>query len=585
MLRKWRSIGGLVLSLGLVLAMVGGGTVGASATQGDDHKVTICHRTASVTNPYVEESVDRASVDGILANDNGQGDHYAEHIGPIAPAVGADGKWGDIIPAITGVHSGLNWTAAGQAILANGCNLLSESSITTTTPSTASLGQLLQDQATLSGTVNTTGTITFNLYNPGGVLAYNEAATVSGNGTYSTVTGHIADATGTWHWQAVYSGDKSNKGASSTLDSEPVVVSLADPSIATTPHPTSALVGDILNDTAALGGGYNPTGAITFTLYDPSNAAVHTESVSVSGNGNYSTSVGHIAGVDGTWHWKAEYSGDANNKAKASAVADEPVVVSKGEIVRDPTSIVTTPNPTTALVGATLKDSATLTGDGDPQGTITFTLFDPTNAAVHTEYVAVDGEGTYSTPLGHVAGSAGTWHWMAEYSGDEHNLPSASIAESEPVVVSEGQHERQQPTISTTPSPTSTTVGGTLKDLATLGAGSNPTGSITFTLYNQANVVVHSEEVAVAGNGTYATPQGHIADLAGTWHWKAAYSGDANNLPVASNMADEPVIVGPTGGVLAATGATSAGQALGVTLLLFGVIALMGGLAWRRRQA
>jgi len=585
MLRKWRSIGGLVLALGLVLAMVGGGTVGASATQGDDHKVTICHRTASVTNPYVEESVDLASVDGSLANDNGQGDHYAEHTGPIAPAVGADGKWGDIIPAIADVHSGLNWTAEGQAILANGCNLLNTSGITTTTPSTASLGQLLQDQATLSGTVNATGTITFNLYNPGGVLAHNEAATVNGNGTYSTLTGHIADATGTWRWQAVYSGDKSNKGASSTLDSEPVVVSLADPSITTTPNPTSALVGDTLKDTATLSGGYNPTGAITFTLYDPSNAAVHAENVSVSGNAKYSTTLGHIAGVDGTWHWMAEYSGDPNNKAKASVMADEPVVVSKGEIVRDPTSIVTTPNPIAALVGATLKDSATLTGDGDPQGTITFTLLDPTNAPVHSENVGVDGEGTYSTPLGYVAGTAGTWHWMAEYSGDTHNLPSASNPENEPVVVSEGQHERQQPTISTTPNPTSTTVGGTLKDLATLGAGSNPTGSITFTLYNQAGVGVHSEEVTVAGNGTYTTPQGHIADSAGTWHWKAAYSGDANNLPVTSNMADEPVPVGPTGGVLAATGATSAGQAVSVALLLFGVIALMGGLAFRRRQA
>jgi hypothetical protein len=120
--------------------------------------------------------------------------------------------------------------------------------------------------------------------------------------------------------------------------------------------------------------------------------------------------------------------------------------------------------------------------------------------------------------------------------------------------------------------------------MATLGGGSNLTGSITFTLYNQADVAVHSEEVAVAGSGTYATPQGHIADMAGTWHWKAAYSGDANYLPVASNMADEPVVVGPTGGVLAATGTTPTGQALGVALLLFGALAIAGGLAWRRRE-
>jgi hypothetical protein len=108
------------------------------ATEGDPHKVTICHRTNSVTNPYVVETVDVASVDGDNGNDNGKGDHLLEHTGPVwdantvYPTPHNGDQWGDIIPPFyadgvtpTGFPS-LNWDAAGQALFDNRCNFPGE---------------------------------------------------------------------------------------------------------------------------------------------------------------------------------------------------------------------------------------------------------------------------------------------------------------------------------------------------------------------------------------------------------------------------------------------------------------------------
>ncbi len=74
---------------------------GAWAAPRSDTKVTICHATSSVKNPYVMLTVSVSSAGG-----RGNGDHFAHAR--------------DIIPPVNG-HSGLNWDAAGTAIYAAGC--------------------------------------------------------------------------------------------------------------------------------------------------------------------------------------------------------------------------------------------------------------------------------------------------------------------------------------------------------------------------------------------------------------------------------------------------------------------------------
>jgi len=128
---KRRTAGAISLIGGLLLVILGSAWAPANATPKDDenfHKVTICHRTNSVTNPYTVNTVDISSTDGSLGN--GSNDH-TRHEGPVFDFYAPDApgyhttyptprngdQWGDIIPPYTwGTGSsqvqfpGMNWT-------------------------------------------------------------------------------------------------------------------------------------------------------------------------------------------------------------------------------------------------------------------------------------------------------------------------------------------------------------------------------------------------------------------------------------------------------------------------------------------
>src|SRR5262249_54701869 len=156
-----------------------------------------------------------------------------------------------------------------------------------------------------------------------------------GNDTYTTsftlpTSGAV---TGTYQWDAFYSGDLNNNPASDVNSvTERVTVTAAGPTISTTPAPSTVLLGGTLQDVAFLAGGFFPPGAITFTLYAPGVAptvgpAAHTETVTVNGNGTYHTGVGFATTATGVWHWVATYGGDANNHPASSGPLEEPVTV------------------------------------------------------------------------------------------------------------------------------------------------------------------------------------------------------------------------------------------------------------------
>ena len=79
------------------------------------------------------------------------------------------------------------------------------------------------------------------------------------------------------------SGNTAFRGAGAYLYSSPVTLSNSTP-----PH---------LSDSAVLSGGFNPTGTITITLTAPDgNTVLYTDHITVTGNGNYDTTMGDHPG-------------------------------------------------------------------------------------------------------------------------------------------------------------------------------------------------------------------------------------------------------------------------------------------------
>ncbi|HQU42286.1 MAG TPA: hypothetical protein PK867_05715, partial [Pirellulales bacterium] len=482
-------------------------------------------------------------------------------------------------------------------------------------------GRPLTDTATLSGGSSPTGAVTFYLFAPGvtpaaddGNNVYSDTVTVTGDGNYSTASGsnpggHVPGHTGTYQWIAVYSGDANNNSVSSKFGDEPQKVvppTPVTPSIVTNQGGTVVLgSGNKLTDTATLSGGNSPTGTVTFYLFAPGVAPaaddsnnVYTDTVTVSGNGTYSTASGtnpggYLPTAIGTYQWIAVYGGDANNNSVASNYGDE------AEVVASPPAISTFEGGTLHLgSGGKLYDSAQLQGGMNPTGTITFYLFAPgvtPNATdsnnIYTDTVAIDPanpHGLYDVTMGNNSGGpvptqTGTYQWVAVYSGDANNPPQASQFGDEP--------QKVVPPAPVTPTIV-TNAGGTvvlgsgnkLSDTATLSNGNSPTGTITFDLFAPGvtpNATdsnnVYSDTVTISGNGTYSTdsgtnPGGYLPTVTGTYQWIAVYGGDANNNSVSSNFGDEPQVVTSQGQAqvvvfkLADQQSIDAGQTAGFTI-------------------
>ncbi len=493
-------------------------------------------------------------------------------------------------------------------------NCASPTIATDATPKTGSLSSNLQDSATLSGGSTSgfdgTGTLTFYLYAPGvtcntdgsGATYSEPGGTVSGSGPFSTTVGFGPPlVAGTYHWLAVFSGDGNNNGANSGCAAEPVVIT-ASPSIGTTVSESTGGTGDSISDSATLSGTSNllGTGSVTFYLYAPgatchndgSGTTVyqHVASSTVATNGPFASGSFGPPLVAGTYQWVAVFSGDANNATASSGCGNEPV-----KITASP-SIGTTVSESTGGTGDSISDSATLSGTSNLLGTgsVTFYLYAP-GATCHN-----DGSGT--TVYQHVASStvatngpfasgsfgpplvAGTYQWVAVFSGDANNATASSGCGNEPVKIT------ASPSIGTTVSESTGGTGDSISDSATLSGTSNllGTGSVTFYLYapgatchndgSGTTVYQHVASSTVATNGPFASGSFGPPLVAGTYQWVAVFSGDANNATASSGCGNEPVKItaSPSIGTTVSESTGGTGDSISDSATLSGTSNLLG---------
>jgi hypothetical protein len=305
------------------------------------------------------------------------------------------------------------------------------------------------------------------------------------------------------------------------------------------------------------------TGHLTHALIcDSSAITVQLMPYDTSANGEYKLQVATVASVQDCPGFNADIAfpicqqadQKSDNFKVRSAAAVQPTIATSA---------------TAAVVqGAAISDTATLSGSNNATGDIVFRAYGPSATAVCTADnlvftsapVTVTGDDTYG-PVSFTPTAAGTYHWIASYSGDVNNLPAAGTcgAAGETSVVN--PPAPGEPTIATRAT-TPVTVGATISDTAVVSGGTDPTGTVDFALYGPNDATCSGEPIFTSNgraltNGT-ATSAPFTTTVAGTYRWIASYNGDANDTAVSGscNDANETSLVNPPGATVPAPTAT-----------------------------
>ena len=302
------------------------------------------------------------------------------------------------------------------------------------------------------------------------------------------------------------------------------------------------------------GGSATPAGSVSFFLCKVDSPALCTSGGTSVGTTNLTgasypvtvqSTTAYVTSA-GRYCWRAVYSGDSASGIGGSSDSR----VSECFTVLPVTPGLATTAGADVYLGNAISDSATLTNlatqPANPVinltgtagaaagGTITFKAYGPddcTTLAYTSGTFTVSGNGTYG-PASFTPTSAGTYHWVAEYSGNLPNNNSTTHNTSctdtnEDVVVS---------TVTPTRATEQTWVPN---DSATItaSAGGDLAGTVSFELFNSTDcsgTAVFSEDVDMpAGAGLTETlstsndgvpaNDGYTASASGEYSWSVSY--------------------------------------------------------------
>jgi hypothetical protein len=243
----------------------------------------------------------------------------------------------------------------------------------------------------------------------------------------------------------------------------------------------------------------------------------------------------------GRYCWRAEFSGDSANGIPGSSDSRS----SECFTVNPVTATLATTASGTVNLGQAVTDSAALSGTayqpaspvinltGDhgaaAGGSITFKLYGPDNCttvAYTSTAVAVSGDGNYSTPAGQFTPTAaGTYHWVAAYTGSSPNTLGGTHNGSCNVAA-------EDVTVTTVASSLSSAQAWVPNDSVTISApaGGSLAGTVSFDLYANGTctgTAIYSTTQSVSGSSprTVSTSNTTAQTAAGptTFSWKVSY--------------------------------------------------------------
>jgi len=399
-----------------------------------------------------------------------------------------------------------------------------------------SFGGTISDSATLTGAAATAGgSVTYSLYSNGActgpvVPGQTDTETVTNGIVPSTSTPLTPNSAGTFGIQAVYTGDASNNGATSSCEK----FTVSPVAISTTPSATTVSTAQTISDQATLTGvSSNAGGTVTYQINAKADCtgALQLGIVTVTVTNGVVPSSGPFQ-LDtlspGPYGFTAIYSGDKNNAGVTGSC--EPFTL----VIATPT-LATQLSATTITVSNTVTDSATLTGGtANAGGSVTYSEYNGGSCSggpigSDTETVT---NGIVPTTSTFGFGSPGFYSFRAVYTGDGVNKGATSPCE--PLTVN-----ADSPTISTLLSATNIVHGGSVTDSSALfGATATAGGTVTITMYSGGScsgTVVGSSGPLTVTNGIVPTSGSFTAATAGTYSFLAVYSGDTNNNPATAS--------------------------------------------------
>jgi hypothetical protein len=187
-------------------------------------------------------------------------------------------------------------------------------------------------------------------------------------------------------------------------------------------------------------------------------------------------------------------------------------------------------------IGESISDAATLSQGSSPTGSITFKVYAPhadgtadTTCSTLVKTlgpIAVNGNSPpdYSsgsfTPSGTAPEIAGTYEWIASYSGDANNAPATTACGD----------TGEQSVVNRHPSSVPTGQKVLISDYAKVTASSGtPTGTVSFQLFNTADCsgnAIFSGTATLDANGLAHVDDPNALSANGTYSWLVSYSGN-----------------------------------------------------------